>query len=301
MTTMATINTQRKRALLGLLRRRRRASSRKELMKLAFLLRKHYDFGGVVAFYRFAPHRYGPYSVELARDVDQLLSAGVVAESADECLGVAERERGAVDAEVAKLPNAAFALVKEAIDRFGNMNEDEMLAYVYRRYPDFAVRSEIWNQYLEQKPQTEPASSNLCTIGYEGDTVDGFLARLVRAEVDVLIDVRKTPLSRKYGFSKTTLSELLKDRGITYLHLPELGIPSDKRRRLASQADYQALFADYQANILPAGGDAVDRIVELVAVRRAALCCFEETHDRCHRGVLSEHVAKRAGLTIAHL
>ena len=56
------------------------------------------------------------------------------------------------------------------------------------------------------------------TIGYEGTTMDAFLAALKGAGVEQVIDVRALPLSRRPGFSKNSLAATLKDAGIGYVH-----------------------------------------------------------------------------------
>src|SRR3990172_4517804 len=85
----------------------------------------------------------------------------------------------------------------------------------------------------------------VCTIGYEGRTFEGYLNILIRHGVTLLCDVRRNPLSRKYGFSKSTLARGCAGLGIRYEHLPELGIAAENRRRLTAPADYDALFAVY--------------------------------------------------------
>jgi uncharacterized protein (DUF488 family) len=63
----------------------------------------------------------------------------------------------------------------------------------------------------------------LYTIGYEGQTVEAFLQRLLAQGVLALIDVRELPLSRKPGFSKNALASALQRHGIEYIHMPALG------------------------------------------------------------------------------
>lgn len=65
---------------------------------------------------------------------------------------------------------------------------------------------------------------------------------------------------------KGTLSKACEGVGIRYEHLPELGIASDERRNLETQADYDALFAQYDT-LLPDGNEVValgDGIVQQV-------------------------------------
>ncbi len=52
---------------------------------------------------------------------------------------------------------------------------------------------------------------------------------LTDADVNVLVDVRLTPLSRKPGMSKRQLADALTAVGVEYLHLPALGNPRDNR------------------------------------------------------------------------
>ena len=56
--------------------------------------------------------------------------------------------------------------------------------------------------------------------------------------------------SQKYGFSKTQLTKACEGVGIEYIHIPELGIESDKRKDLKSQEDYDTLFEDYENTTL---------------------------------------------------
>ena len=69
----------------------------------------------------------------------------------------------------------------------------------------------------------------VATVGYERRTVDELITALTEAAVEVLVDVRLTPLSRKPGLSKKRLAVLLQAAGIDYLHLPHLGNPRDNR------------------------------------------------------------------------
>jgi uncharacterized protein (DUF488 family) len=58
------------------------------------------------------------------------------------------------------------------------------------------------------------------TAGYQSHTPRTFLAMLSRNRVEVLVDVRQNPISRKSGFSKRALEDFVASRGIVYLHFP---------------------------------------------------------------------------------
>jgi len=75
----------------------------------------------------------------------------------------------------------------------------------------------------------------LFTVGYEGVTIEVFIANLRANNVECVLDVRELPLSRKRGFSKTQLGQALNDADIRHIHLRELGTPSSplKKRQIA--------------------------------------------------------------------
>src|SRR5262245_13166680 len=74
----------------------------------------------------------------------------------------------------------------------------------------------------------------ICTIGYEGGTVEAFIRALKQARVKLVLDIRAAPVSRKKGFSKNQLAAHLYQAGIGYRHLRGLGTP--KRGREAAHA-----------------------------------------------------------------
>ncbi|WP_375627098.1 DUF488 family protein [Bartonella sp. MU37NMGALS] len=70
------------------------------------------------------------------------------------------------------------------------------------------------------------------TIGYEGKSLENYLKSLIENNIKTLCDVRKNPISRKHGFSKRQLEKAVSNIDIEYMHMPELGIASEKRRNL---------------------------------------------------------------------
>lgn len=135
----------------------------------------------------------------------------------------------------------------------------------------------------------------LFTIGYEGRTPDEYVALLTGAGVTLLADVRRNPISRRKGFSKGTLARGCAAVGIRYEHLPELGIASEKRKNLATQADVDELFAEYERDWLPTQGPALAKLrAWLDAGERVALTCFERAPGDCHRHCVAEALGVRA-------
>lgn len=135
--------------------------------------------------------------------------------------------------------------------------------------------------------------STLCTIGYQGKTVEELIVRLKRARVNVLVDVRELPLSRRRGFSKTALRDALQAEGIAYVHLRAAGNP-----HRAQRADGLRLYAEH----LERSPVIIDWVMAEIRGQRAALLCFEAQPGDCHRSVLAERLKVREpGLEILHL
>lgn len=140
-------------------------------------------------------------------------------------------------------------------------------------------------------PVTDQQARELRTIGYEGRSIDSFLADLQAAAVDIVVDVRELPLSRRPGFSKTSLAAQLATVGIEYVHARSLGSPRAVRRRLREDGDYDAFFEAY-AQHLDGQEEALEEVASLVATARICLMCYEAEPERCHRSLLASRLEK---------
>ena len=129
-------------------------------------------------------------------------------------------------------------------------------------------------------------TNQVCTAGYQGESIESFLEKLVQAHVTLLVDVRRRPMSRKPGFSKRSLGQCLNEAGIRYIHLQYLGMPDDLIP-LRNAKDNTPILDEYRIRI----GDNFDQLRplrELAGRHRICLLCFEADHTQCHRGVLAD-------------
>jgi uncharacterized protein (DUF488 family) len=142
---------------------------------------------------------------------------------------------------------------------------------------------------------------DLCTVGYQRRTVDELITTLTGAAVEVLVDVRLTPLSRKPGLSKNRIATRLEAAGIGYLHLPELGNPRNNRD--AFRRGDEAAVAKYRDVLrTPEGQAALDQLLRLATHRRVAVMCFEREAAECHRSMVADALVEAAAtLRIVHL
>ncbi|HLV06421.1 MAG TPA: DUF488 domain-containing protein, partial [Croceibacterium sp.] len=67
------------------------------------------------------------------------------------------------------------------------------------------------------------------TIGYEQATQGSVVSALSEAGVELLADIRYLPLSRRPGFSKSSLKAAVEEAGIGYRHFKHLGTPAEGR------------------------------------------------------------------------
>jgi hypothetical protein len=253
--------------------------------------------------YEFVPYKFGGFSFTSYADKRRMTERGLLR---DDERAWRLTDEGRVEA---KVPPPLRARMADFARRHDGVRGDALVAKVYRAHPFFAIRSEVADRVLagddgalraieEARPKTQ--APGVCTIGYEGRTLESYLNQLLHAGVTLLCDVRRNPLSRKYGFSKSTLSKGCEGVGIRYAHLPELGIPSDQRQSLKTQADYDALFAWYERKSLPRQDAALACIRNWVLEgARVALTCYERFPEQCHRHCVSDALHGAFGETFA--
>ncbi|KQM19806.1 hypothetical protein ASE73_17535 [Sphingomonas sp. Leaf24] len=132
------------------------------------------------------------------------------------------------------------------------------------------------------------------TIGYEAVTMAEFVAALQAAGVRRVIDVRALPLSRRPGFSKSSLAAELSTHAIDYVHLKALGTPKCGRDA-AKKGDVATLRAVYDEQLeLPEAQAQAAIMLGLAAEMPSALLCFEREPAHCHRTLLLEAVGQGA-------
>lgn len=132
------------------------------------------------------------------------------------------------------------------------------------------------------------------TIGYEGTTVPEFIVALKKAGVERVIDVRALPLSRRPGFSKSSLRASLEEAGVEYVHLKALGTPADGRAA-ARAGRHTELERIYSGQLeLPEAIAQSAEMLALVEEKPTALLCMEREPAHCHRTLLLKAVAADA-------
>ncbi len=291
---------RRQKILLGLVAYSGRSVNATMLMKLAFLARHETHLRSDHTFYDFVPYKYGPFSFALYRELTGLTRNGYLAHSGDRIV-IPRASRQMAQRKIDELPNNTLIEVNELATGHSSLPTEKLLRKVYAEYPWYAARSERKDLQPPRLPRLRTAPPAVYTIGYEGRSIDSFFRELLRRGVKTILDVRANPVSRKYGFAKSSFSQIADKLEIEYQHKPQLGIPSSLRKPLSDYASYQRLFTQYKKTI------ARDHRVEVATVaarmnqRPTALMCMEKDVKFCHRSRLAEAISAENGLDIKNL
>ncbi len=261
----------------------------KQLQKYLFLFTRKQ----AVKSFDFVPYHYGCFSFQANQDVLTLTKYGY--------FNISETDNGRFyeliknDGFINMLKPDDKKKLLEVKEQFGKLTQTNLIRYTYQKYPYYAIKSTIATDILNgseiieiERQKRHFADKQLFTIGYEGISLETYINKLIINDVNVLCDVRKNAYSQKYGFSKKTLELACKGVDIEYIHLPDLGIVSDKRKELRTQADYDVLFDEYKKTTL------LNNFASLLFIRnlldkgkRVALTCFENNPKQCHRSCVA--------------
>lgn len=269
---------KRQRFLLEFIGQLKGGVSATDLQKLVFL----YTMKNDCNFYEFIPYKFGSYSFQLAEDVSILRKGGFLIDTTSR---IQARDEDSYMTLYPIATERGKALIRKA----------------YREYPYYTINSEMIDELFDFEEAQRFYSGRaaytqdeqiLFTIGYEGKSVESFINILIKNNVRMLVDVRKNSLSRKFGFSRGKLEHIAETAGIRYLHIPELGIDSDKRTSLNTRDDYEQLFCEYEKT-LPQHLPQINQVYSLLCANtRIALMCFEKDSQMCHRHVLRDYLLK---------
>jgi uncharacterized protein (DUF488 family) len=140
------------------------------------------------------------------------------------------------------------------------------------------------------------------TVGHSTRSGEEFAQILMAHGIEVLVDVRTFPGSRRYPqFNREALSESLASVGIKYQHEPRLGgrrTPRADSHNTAWRNSSFRAYADHMETDDFSSG--VDELLELAAETRVAVMCAESLWWRCHRSLISDYL-KAAGHTVIHI
>lgn len=140
------------------------------------------------------------------------------------------------------------------------------------------------------------------TIGHSTRSLGEFASLLVTQGIELLVDIRSFPGSRRYPhFNKENLSLSLPERGIEYRHMPGLGGRRKPKQDSVNTAWRHPSFRGY-ADYMQTGvfSEQVAILEDLAANARTAYMCSEAPWWKCHRALVSDYL-KIHGWIVWHI
>jgi uncharacterized protein (DUF488 family) len=151
-------------------------------------------------------------------------------------------------------------------------------------------------------PEASAAETTVWTIGHSTRTLDDFVATLGDASIELVVDVRRLPGSRRYPqFDSAQLERELGERGIAYRWIGALGgrrRPSADSPNVGWRHPAFRAYADYVETEEFAEG--LFELLVLAGGLRTAIMCAEVVWWRCHRRLISD-VLVSLGIDVVHL
>jgi uncharacterized protein (DUF488 family) len=133
------------------------------------------------------------------------------------------------------------------------------------------------------------------SIGHSTRTLSEFVELLKAQDVTLIVDVRSVPRSRHNPqFNKETLPATLKQEGIGYIHMPEIGglrRPKPDSVNMAWRNKSFRGYADYMQT-----KEFTEQLLHLMALareNRIAIMCAEALPWRCHRSLIADALVVR--------
>jgi uncharacterized protein (DUF488 family) len=282
----------RRKLLLGLIQKLGGEVLSTPLQKNLFLLTRRQKEKS----FDFIPYKYGCFSLQANNDLSVLEKMGYVRKNSN---GISIAWQLASDDNfISQLRIEDRAILSDIYNTFKAYSSNDLIRYTYVHYPFWAINSVILDEILsaEEKKNVllqKNTTPNKClfTIGYEGKSLETYINLLIVNNVKVLCDVRKNPLSKKWGFSKSLLKDACEKVNIKYVHIPQLGIESEERQDLKTFSDYKKLFEAYEKTTLTINNSYLLSIIEILRKNQCvALTCFEKDVCMCHRGVVAKNL-----------
>jgi uncharacterized protein (DUF488 family) len=140
------------------------------------------------------------------------------------------------------------------------------------------------------------------TVGHSTHELDPFVALLRQHGVEVIVDVRAYPGSRRHPqFGGEALAASLPAHGIEYRHLRALGGRRSSRPDSPNGGWENDAFRAYADHALGREfGTAFRELRTLAAARPAAVMCAEGMWWRCHRRLIADRLLV-AGWEVCHI
>ena len=128
------------------------------------------------------------------------------------------------------------------------------------------------------------------TVGHSTRSIEEFIEILKTYNITLLVDIRAVPRSRHNPqFNKESLLNTLKNYGIKYLPLPDIGGLRHPKKDSINLALVTSSFRGY-ADFMQTK-EFTENLIKLIVLAKEnclALMCAEALPGRCHRNLISD-------------
>ena len=145
-------------------------------------------------------------------------------------------------------------------------------------------------------------ANKIWTVGHSTRSGEEFTQILKAHEIELLVDVRTFPSSRRYPqFNRASLDSALALQKIRYQHEPRLGGRRTPRPDSHNTAWRNAQFRGYADHMETQDfKSGVEELLELSSSARVAVMCAEAVWWRCHRSLIADYL-KAEGHEVVHI
>lgn len=140
------------------------------------------------------------------------------------------------------------------------------------------------------------------TIGHSTRTIDEFIEMLKSFHIKRLVDIRTLPGSKRYPwFNSENLSVSLKDAGIDYIYMKDLGGLRKKSADSVNLGWHNLSFRNYADYMQTAEFKAgLAELLGLAIKEPTCIMCAEAVPWRCHRSLVADALLVRS-IDVRHI
>ncbi|MCX8204931.1 MAG: DUF488 domain-containing protein [Candidatus Nezhaarchaeota archaeon] len=125
------------------------------------------------------------------------------------------------------------------------------------------------------------------TLGYGSRSKERVLSMLKANEVELVVDIRRWPTSKRGDFTRESLEAWLKEAGIGYLWMGDRlgGYRRGGFERYMESREFKR---------------GIEELLRLASQRRTCLLCLEENPRSCHRRFVARYL-QHLGVEVHHI
>ncbi|HRP01606.1 MAG TPA: DUF488 domain-containing protein [Candidatus Kapabacteria bacterium] len=138
----------------------------------------------------------------------------------------------------------------------------------------------------------EAQNKKIYTIGHSTHPIDEFIDILKHYSIEVLIDIRSLPGSRKFPqFNKENLEISMPNSGIEYVHLLGLGGRRRVRKDSTNNRWHNDSFKGYADYMETKEFEiSINMLEDIAKNKMSCYMCAEVLWWRCHRSMVSDYL-----------